>query len=320
LFVNSCHGRIRNAFTSMQELGPARAVMVIGVISALVWGVCSAVAVASGRDGGSTYYVSVGDSYAAGYRPNGAGPGSTSVDGFVYQLQGRLASRQGGWTTVNFACSGETAYAMTFERGCEPEARAPGGVAYPNDPQSVAAADFVSAHRDRIGLITVAMGANDVIRCLDERDATRAQRCAEVEVPRVILSLDFLLSRIREAVGPRVPIVGVSYINVFAADRLAGDANGERRAEFSAAMFGHYLNPALQETYSKYGASFVDSNSLAGGDLPATEKVDLPDHGTVTAAIGGVCALSYYCSQRDPHPNRAGHALIADEVEKLSGL
>jgi lysophospholipase L1-like esterase len=296
-------------------------IAVVGLVSACVWGVCSTVALASGRDGEpTTYYVSIGDSYAAGYRPNGNGPGSTSVDAFVYQLQDRLQTRRSGWSTVNFACSGETAYAMTFERGCEPGAGAPGGASYPNDPQSVAAADFISAHRDQIGLVTVAMGGNDVLRCLDESNAARAQRCAEVEVPRVVLSLDFVLSRIRGVVRQGVPIVGISYINVFAADRMAGDADGERRAEFSTAMFENYLNPALQETYSKYGASFVDTNALTGSDLPTTDKVDLPDRGTVTASIGGICELSYYCTQRDPHPNRAGHALIADEIERLSGL
>lgn len=316
--VASCYRRIRKAVGTSHLVRALALVVVAAVAWSTAWAIWSATATASDRDE-PTYLVAIGDSYPAGYRPNGAGPGSTSHDAFVYLVQDRLAQKQGRWTTVNFACSGETAYAMTFDRGCLPNAQAPGGVSYPNDPQSVAATDFIAAHRSRIGLVTVTMGGNDVMRCLGEDDAARAQRCAEAEVPRVVLSLDFLLSRIRAIAGPRVPIVGISYLNVFVADRLDGDRNGDRRADFSSAMFDNYLNPALRETYSKYGASFVDTNALAGGDLPTTEKVDLPEHGTVTAAIGRVCALSYYCAQRDPHPNPAGHALIAHEIERLIG-
>jgi hypothetical protein len=293
--------------------------LAVVLVSGCVWGIWSAVATAADR-GDETYYVSVGDSYPAGFRPNGAGPGATSLDAFVYQVQDKLAQTRDGWITVNFACSGETAYAMTFEPGCQSAALAPGGASYPDTPQAVAAADFIGTHRDRIGLVTVVMGGNDVLRCLDEEDAASAQRCAEVEVPRVVLSVDSLLSRIRGTLGPTVPIVGVSYINVFVADHLKADPIAQRRADFSVALFDNYLNPALLQSYSKYDAYFVDSARLAGGDLPATDKSALPGHGTVWASIGRVCALTYYCSQGDPHPNREGHALIADEIERLIGL
>jgi lysophospholipase L1-like esterase len=263
------------------------------------------------------YYVSIGDSYAAGYRPTGSSPGATSRDGFPYQVEAALREHGSRWELVNFACSGETAYAMGFEKGCEADARAPGGVDYPDAPQAVAAADFIARHRDRIGLVTVVMGGNDVLRCLQLADAPDAQACAEEEIPKVTLSLDAVLARARSAVGPNVPIIGVSYINVFAADILKDDADGAARAEFALALFENYVNPALLQTYSKYGARFVDTTALAGGYLPHTDKAWLPGYGTVTASIGRICALSYYCSDDDPHPNRAGHAMIAAQIEKL---
>lgn len=305
-------------FTSRTRLVSVLTVVVV-LVSGCVWGIWSAVAKASQRDD-QTYYVSVGDSYPAGYRPTGPGSGSTSRDGFVYQVEHALARERTGWTVANFACSGETAYAMTFERGCHADALAPGGISYPDTPQSVAATDFIGAHRLRIGLVTIVMGGNDVIHCLDEHDAASAQRCAEFEVPRVVLTVDSLLSRIRAMVGPDVPVIGASYINVFLADQLKDDPIAQRRAEFSVALFENYLNPALSRTYSKYGASFVDTTALAGADLPATDKSVLPGHGTVMASIGRVCALSYYCSDGDPHPNREGHALIAGEIERLIGI
>lgn len=269
-------------------------------------------------DPAATYYVSIGDSYAAGYRPTGPNSGSTSTDGFAYQVEAGLRARQPNWQLVNFGCSGETATAMSFDRGCEAGAGAPDGPQYPNDPQSVAAADFINAHRSQIGLVTIVMGGNDILRCGRETEPDVAWKCAEDEMPKIALSLDALLARVRSAIGPGVPIVGVSYMNVFLADQLSSDPNIQRRAAISTTLFRDYLNPALRQTYQKYGAPFVDTTALTGGYLPDTEKTWLAGHGTVPASVGRVCALTYYCTNDDPHPNRDGHALIASEIEKLA--
>jgi len=182
------------------------------------------------------YYVSIGDSYAAGYRPTGPDSGATSTDGFAYQVEEELRARQPEWQLVNFGCSGESASAMSFDRGCEAGAGGPDGPSYPDDPQSVAAAKFVTAHRDQIGLITVVMGGNDILPCGRETDPERARTCAEDQVPKVRQSLDALLSRIRAAVGVHVPIVGTTYLNVFLADQLNSDPQIQARAAISTIL------------------------------------------------------------------------------------
>jgi len=269
-------------------------------------------------DPAAKYYVSIGDSYAAGYRPTGPDSGSNSTDGFAYQVADELRARQPEWQLVNFGCSGETASAMSFDRGCEAGAGAPGGPRYPDDPQSVAAAKFITEHRDQIGLITVVMGGNDILPCGREIDPDRARACAEEQMPKVRQNLDALLARLRATVGPSVPIVGASYMNVLLADQLRSDPQIQRRAAIATILFRDYLNPVLAQTYQEYGARFVDTTALAGGYLPDTEKTSLVGHGTVPASVGWVCALTYYCSNDDPHPNRDGHALIAREIEKLA--
>lgn len=295
----------------------------IGVVAAvlmLVLGLCVGWTRSSAPAAGARYYVSIGDSYASGYRPTGPGAGGPSRESFVYQVGDKLSDRQSGWQIVNFACTGETAYSMAFDRGCQPGAGAPDGPDYQDVPQLVAAVDFIDKHRDQIGLVTVVTGGNDVLKCLDEPDAVAAQKCAEDQVPNVKLSLDSLLGHVREAVGRGVPIVGVSYINAFGADALSADPAVAQRAQYANIVFENYLNPALAETYTKYGATFVDTTELAGANLPGAVKSWLPDHGTVPASIGRVCALTYYCTDKDPHPNWSGHALIAGEVERLAGV
>lgn len=268
----------------------------------------------------SRFYVSIGDSYAAGYRPSADGSGTTSRDGFVYRVEERMRAADSQVQLANFGCSGTTAYGMAFDIGCADEARAPGGQPYTDTPQAVAAVDFISQHSDRIGLVTIAIGANDLLRCVDEPDPKSVQGCAEYEVPRVRSTLDWMLERIRAAVGDDVPVVGISYINVFLAEGLEPDAAGAARADTATVVFQNYLNPVLSQTYMKYGAKFVDTTALAGAYLPQTDKTWLPGHGTVPASIGRVCSLTYYCGDKDPHPNRAGHDMIAREVEKAAGL
>lgn len=105
-------------------------------------------------------------------------------------------------------------------------------------------------------------------------------------------------------------------MNVFLADRLSGDPQTQAHAPIATTLFRDYLNPVLAETYQKYGALFVDTTALAGGYLPDTEVTELAGRGTVPASVGRICALTYYCTNDDPHPNRDGHALIAREIEK----
>jgi len=267
----------------------------------------------SDHRGETSYYVSIGDSYAAGYRPDGHS-GTTTGDGFAYQVLDSLR-RDGNWELANFGCTGQTAYGMQYDNGCAQGALAAGGVDYPSRTQEAAALQFIDAHRDHLGLVTVAMGGNDIMQCLNFDDVVTAQRCAEQKSAEIRQSLGNFLTQVRTLVGDTVPIVGVSYINVFRATNLVGLSGDDRKAALSEVLFANYLNPTLRETYAQFGAHFVDSTTLAGGDLTDTQMSKLPDDGTVTTTTAWVCELTYYCSDHDPHPNREGHALIARGIE-----
>ena len=81
-----------------------------------------------------------------------------------------------------------------------------------------------------------------------------------------------------------VSILGLSYVNVFIAGEHAGIA---------ATVFDETFNPALQQTYSRSGAGFVDP---------------------IAGSVQEVYALSYYCGDGDVHPNRAGNQRIAGTI------
>ncbi len=279
-----------------------------------VFGLCAAGADAWHERADVTYYVSVGDSYAAGYRADG-GSGIEAGDGYAYQLTESL-NRSGRWKLRNFGCTGQSAQGMQYDNGCAAGALASGGVDYSGTTQLRAAAQFMAEHRDQVGLVTVAMGANDIVRCLDLADDGAIQQCAEQMSVEIRENLGVFLTATRELLGNAVPIVGISYFNVFRAAGHVGAPEADRRSILSGILLDNYVTPSLQDVYAGAGAHFVDVSTMAGDDLPDSRMAPLPGHGTVSASTARICVLTYYCSDQDPHPNRAGHALIAKAIEE----
>src|SRR6187549_3807734 len=85
------------------------------------------------------YYVSLGDSYAAGYQRFSETSAKTTRDGFAYQLVGKARKRGYKLKLVNFGCGGETSVS-------------------------------IRAHKGQVKLITVSIGGNDVTKCAKEAD------------------------------------------------------------------------------------------------------------------------------------------------------
>ena len=99
-------------------------------------------------------YVSIGDSYAAGFQPTGRGQGHTTRNGFAYQAV-RLAARKGyHLRLVNFGCAGATTASVLHSPGCVTHYLGPGAPDY-RQTQADAAVAFVEAHRGQVALITV---------------------------------------------------------------------------------------------------------------------------------------------------------------------
>ena len=61
-------------------------------------------------------YVSLGDSYAAGYQPTAPGVGKTTRNGFAYQVPGLAKPRGYKLKLVNFGCGGETTVSLLERR------------------------------------------------------------------------------------------------------------------------------------------------------------------------------------------------------------
>jgi lysophospholipase L1-like esterase len=254
------------------------------------------------------YYVSIGDSYAAGYQASGQGTGATTRNGFAYQLVGAAAPRGYRFSLVNFGCSGATTTSMLTTPGCASSGLAPGGKSYATKPQAGAAEDFIRANRARIGLVTVSIGGNDITSCAL---SSNPLGCLPPVLNTVKKNLATLLTGLRAAAGPDVRIVGTTYPDVALAGALLKDPTAQLVAPLSVIAFKTLINPALQSAYQAVGASFADVTAATGAYGALTDTTTLAPYGTVPVPVAKVCQLTFMCEFQDIHPRTSGYALIA---------
>lgn len=260
------------------------------------------------------FYLSVGDSYAAGYSPGAGGVPGTTRDGFPYQLTAALDAAGRPLRLVNLGCSGATSTDLMSRVGCDAANLGPGATPYPRQTQADAAATFATEHRGDVALVTVVIGGNDVNDCAGVA-AGLATGSTEVCVRRAVATaaanITRLMARLRQALGAGVPIVGLTYPDVF----LGLYARGQPALALqSVSLFRETVNPGLAAAYAAGGARFVDVTADFGAYGSMASEVAVPGVGTVPAPVARICELTYACRQFDIHPNRAGHARIASEV------
>lgn len=266
---------------------------------------------------GHTFYVSLGDSYGAGYQPAANGStGVTSTNGFAYQLASKATVHGKKLTLVNFACAGATTSTLLRSLGCRPDRLGPGAVNYPTQTQADAAASFISAHKADVGLITVVISGNDITSCARVSDTKAVVTCVTNALATVKANLHTLLPRLRAAAGPGVPIVGLTYPDVILGAYVGKAANGHTLASLSVTAFKSLINPALSAEYAAIGATFIDVTGATDAYVPFTQTTALAPYGTIPVAVAKACELTFYCQFHDIHPHTDGYALIADLIRK----
>jgi lysophospholipase L1-like esterase len=266
----------------------------------------------SGAPPAELVHVSLGDSYATGYRPADAGaPAGSRPGGFA-----DLVAERSGLRLINLACSGVTSAQFREEPGCDPAARALGAPDPAGLTQLDAALRTLRENRGRVGLVTVVIGGNDLAPCARAADPLG---CASKAVADVRTNLAAVLPALRDAAGD-APIVGLTYPDVFLGAWVSpAFADGQSLARLSVPLFQNFFNTALKSEYEKVGAEFVDVTAETGGYRPLTEVTADPTYGSIPTAVATVCSLTYFCRYTDVHPTPEGHEAIASAVLAATG-
>lgn len=244
-----------------------------------------------------TYYVSLGDSLAAGYQPTG------SLDqGYADQLFIALQAEIPSLQLVKLGCYGETTATMTTGGVCP----------YRHGSQLAQAVAFLQRHQGSVALITIDIGANDV-DCsitgpLDMRCITDASAAVETNLPSILTAL-------REAVGSGVPIVGMNYYDPYLAFWLQGEGGRAAATDSRQAFFK--FNDTLETIYKAAGSPVADVEGAFSTTDFAT-KVVSPDFGTVPLNVARICQWTWMCTPSpDIHASTEGYGVIAEAFLKV---
>lgn len=246
-----------------------------------------------GADNATSWYLALGDSLAAGYQP---GVGDDRTGGYVGGVLDALQDTAPKARLRNLSCSGATTASMLGTDRCTYEAGS----------QVDAAVEFLAAHKSKVDLVTIDIGANDVTPCAR---GTVDIACALGAVATVESNLTTILGRLRAATGPDTEIIVLNYYNPFLAAWLTGPA-GQQVAGLTSVL-QTLLNGAVARSAATVGADVADvATAFRSFDTTPVATA----FGTVPTNVATICAWTWMCTRNDIHANDAGYAVLAATV------
>jgi lysophospholipase L1-like esterase len=257
-------------------------------------GVAAAACPWNGGDN-STYYISIGDSIAAGYQPDVNR--DTNV-AYSDQLYAQLKQYQPGLKHIRLGCDGETTTSLIKGGTCS----------YPNaQSQLDAALKAMAQYKGKVAYVTVDIGANDILECVSKTTGAFDQACVNRATQAIPQNVAQITGALRAAGTPNTKFAGMTYYNPFLAQWLNGQA-GQETAKGSVALV-NAENAALSQVYSGAGFKVADvAGAFGSNDFT---PVSVPGSGEVPSNVAKICQLTWACTKQDPHPNASGHSVIA---------
>jgi lysophospholipase L1-like esterase len=244
-------------------------------------------AAAGASDAIPVYYLSLGDSLAAGTQP-----GRTFTnEGYADQLATLLRPRMPNLRLVKLGCPGETTTSMITPDLPYEGRGGRNACHYPHGSQLAEAVSFLHAHQRSTALVTIDLGPNDLFR--------------GGGVPAIAANFPKILAALRDAAGAGVPIVGMNFYD----PRLAqswfvehpGDL-GALRVEIANAV---EFNNFIESLFAAAGDPVADVEA-------AFRTTDTTLVGTTPRDVVLVCAWTWICApEQDIHANATGYGVIA---------
>lgn len=247
------------------------------------------------------YYLSLGDSLAAGIQPDEDGNNEITDDAYTDLLYKRVRGRIQGLEHVKLGCPGETTFTM-FAGGICP---------YPSGSQLNEAVAFLAAHPGEVAFITINLGANDLLVC-DPTDPDIAI-CVAAQFQQVADNLPVSLATL-QLFAPGVPILGMNYYNPELGRWVnPGGPLGEAVAVLTTELFFLFNDLILDPVYGFFGVPVADVTA-------AFDTGDFSPEGNLPHNVRVICRLTWMCdADRGPniHANKNGYKVIARTFQRL---
>jgi lysophospholipase L1-like esterase len=234
------------------------------------------------------YYVALGDSLARSAQPNG-----DYQHGYAEQLLANLQQQDPSLQLVKLACGGASTWDMIYGSS-DPSC------AFPHKTQLAEAVAFLRAHRQFVSLVTIDIGANDGPGdCIARLD----QACLDAALPPISTNLATILSALRQAAGPDVPIVGMNYYDPYLVFWFSDPA----AAQITEQMVVQF-NDVLESVYGAAGDPVADVET-------AFSTTDWTLVNGIPLNVERICEWTWMCIPPplgpDIHLNTAGYGVTA---------
>jgi lysophospholipase L1-like esterase len=237
----------------------------------------------------TTYYLALGDSLAWGWQPN-----RDYRHGYVHDLYYNMLPTQSDLKLENLGCVDETTSTMLGVNGAYcPNWRYTTGMT--TTPQLTQALAFIQAHPGQVSLVTIDIGANDVLQLVRGGGITKQKIVQFIQT--LTTNLNTIFSQLRAAVGPDVPIATMTYYNPLVVLSNSGVITG------GATLFNDIITNQAAKSNVVVAPVFTAFNS-----------------GTIAQQRTSICKNTWFCSLGhlfDPHCKTAGYALIAQTFEQV---
>jgi lysophospholipase L1-like esterase len=244
------------------------------------------------------YYLALGDSLAVGVQPDATGHLRPTAQGYADDLHLLFRTFLRDLQLVKLGCSGETTSSMITgqESPCT----------YQAGSQLQQAVAFLKAHPNRVALITIDIGGDNLLGCL-RLDRPIDPTCVVKATLTAADDLASILATLRTG-APGVLIVGMNYNNPLVAAAAFGPA-GQALAAFSA-QASVTLNQALEAVY--------DALLVPVADVAATFRTTTTSVNAVNVGIALTWTWMGAPPPRGPdvHPNAIGYWAITSAFVK----
>lgn len=293
-----------------------RRIVLLAMSVVLTVGVVAIPAVAD--DGGTDTYLALGDSVAAGTQA----PLPFTDKGYADLLYRNIADDHGFDEFVNLSCPGDdTGEMIDGDNGPNGGSQCYGTDApfsFGADSQLQAAVAYLASHPGEVGLITITIGANDILAC-DSSDPNFGV-CFGGQLGQMATNLSEILWTLQSA-APGVSIVGMNYYNPNLAYWIIDPALAEASLGLTIAF-----NGTLEAVYGAFGVPVADVETAF---KTFKTRGEVPQNVRTACLYTGMCEKqgpSYVLSDYDPgkpgpqtdiHPSDKGYRKIAGVFGEL---
>ena len=264
----------------------------------------TSLAVADDHDNGVRHYLSLGTSLAVGIQPDANGVNQLTDEGYADQVHDIVAPGYRKLKLTKLGCPGETTVSMIGGGRCD----------YEEGSQLAQAVEFLHAHKDKVAIVTIDMGVNDVLaaNCIDVAAGVANDVCLMSAFNELAGNLVTILATLRHAAHPDTKFVAMNYYNTFLAFWLTGDA-GRVLAERSTMLADALNYGTLGPIYDGFGIAVADVAAAYGsGNFDPSGVPGLPKN------VLNICIYTWMCVAPpvgpNIHANRLGYGVIAATI------